>query len=212
MSKPATPCAVCGQPTRAETGVCQRTSGCRTENNRRYTQAKPEAARERQRRRRETNPEAIRRGKARYYETGGREKVLAYQAAHKDEINAWRRAERVKSPEYYRIQDLSRKHGMRPQDWATLYEAQAGLCYLCGSELDMIKSKAIAIDHDHKCCPTNKSCMICRRGLACSGCNLAIGMVHEDPARLRRIADALEVAQLEVERRRETANQIITLF
>lgn len=215
MGDPATrPCAVCGQPTRAETGVCQRTAECRTEHRRRYRQAKPEVERERQRRRRKTSPEAIRREKARHYAAHREQikgRVRAWQTANAAEISARRSEDRVKNPEYYRVQDLRLKHGMRPQDWAALHEAQAGLCYLCGGGLDMARSKAIAVDHDHKCCPASKSCMVCRRGLACSSCNLAIGMVYEDPARLRRMADALEAAQRGVDQRR-TATSRITLF
>src|SRR6266571_430038 len=157
MSKSATPCAVCDQPTRAETGVCQRTAECRTEHRRRYRQAKPEAERERGRRRRQNNPEGVRRAKARHYAAHReqvKERVRTWQTANAAEISARRSDDRVRNPEYYRVQDLRLKHGMRPRDWAALYEAQAGLCYLCGGELDMVKSKAIAVDHDHRCCPT----------------------------------------------------------
>lgn len=38
MNKPATPCAVCGQPTRSPVGVCQRTAECRREYQRLYAQ------------------------------------------------------------------------------------------------------------------------------------------------------------------------------
>jgi hypothetical protein len=50
------------------------------------------------------------------------------------------------------------------------------------------------LDHDHRCCPRGKSCQYCRRGLACPECNQLIGLAHDDPDRLRRIAANLEIA------------------
>lgn len=88
-------------------------------------------------------------------------------------------------------------HGLRPEDWGALWEAQEGLCYLCGGELT---DKAV-VDHDHSCCPQMYSCQVCRRGLAHADCNIAIGHAGDDPAKLRRMADALEAAQAEVAER-----------
>lgn len=40
----------------------------------------------------------------------------------------------------------------------------------------------LVVDHDHGCCPvTNHSCGRCLRGLICSTCNSAIGMLRNDP-------------------------------
>ncbi len=86
---------------------------------------------------------------------------------------------------------MRHKHGMRPEDWATLWDAQQGLCYLCAKEL----VGKVVIDHDHDHCPPGASCPTCRRGLTHHDCNTAIGMAGDDPARLRILADALETAQ-----------------
>jgi hypothetical protein len=87
---------------------------------------------------------------------------------------------------------------MSPADWAALWEAQGGRCYLCGGELAAGNG---CIDHDHSCCPPKRSCAVCRRGLSCRQCNIAIGMASDDPSRLRRMAAALEAAQLMVSER-----------
>ncbi len=90
------------------------------------------------------------------------------------------------------------RHGIRPEDWAAMWDAQQGACYLCGEE--MVAGKAV-IDHDHSHCPPEQSCRTCRRGLACSNCNSAIGLAGDDPDQLRQMAGALEAAQLAVTQR-----------
>ena len=37
------------------------------------------------------------------------------------------------------------------------------------------------VDHDHKCCPGNKSCGKCIRGILCHLCNKGIGLLGDDP-------------------------------
>lgn len=107
-------------------------------------------------------------------------------------------------------------HGMRSADWAALWDAQEGRCYLCGDAMSAEQrlgpgSALVIVDHDHSCCPDWHSCRICRRGLAHSNCNVAIGMANDDPAQLRRMADALEAAQLAVEQRRTKAAEQLAL-
>jgi hypothetical protein len=45
---------------------------------------------------------------------------------------------------------------------------------------------ALYVDHDHE---TGLA-----RGLTCASCNTALGHAHEDPERLRRMADYLELS------------------
>lgn len=101
-------------------------------------------------------------------------------------------------------------HGLRPEDWAALWNAQDGRCYLCGEQL-VDRDRQVHVDHDHSCCPRDHSCQICRRGLACADCNLAIGHLREDAPRLRRMADALEAAQAAVESRKASMNEQLIL-
>ncbi len=94
------------------------------------------------------------------------------------------------------------KHGMDWQElFRALWEAQAGLCYLCQDPLQPDETRAVNLDHDHSCCPLGRSCAKCRRGLACAPCNRLIGHAHDDPDRLRRIADNLEIANAAVRKR-----------
>lgn len=70
------------------------------------------------------------------------------------------------------------------QQWAHGGKA-TGACEICGAP-------ARVQDHNHNCCPRYRSCELCRRGVLCQGCNLAIGHAQEDPLRLRAAADYLE--------------------
>lgn len=88
---------------------------------------------------------------------------------------------------------LRRAHGLTPEDLTALLQSQHGCCYLCGNVLTPNMEK-VHVDHDHRCCPSGKSCTLCRRGLACMKCNLVAGLACDDPDLLRRIANNLEAA------------------
>lgn len=62
------------------------------------------------------------------------------------------------------------------EDYAADVDAAGGRCAICGE----VPDAPLCIDHDHK---TGRV-----RGLLCSRCNLALGLVRDDPATLRRAA------------------------
>jgi hypothetical protein len=180
------------------------------------------ASREHSRAWRARNPEKVReqyertREYQREYQQAWRarnpEKVREIQRRNReknrDKNNEQRRAWRERNPDRereqqraYRAQHPWRQHKQfSAGDYAATWEAQAGRCYLCGEE--MPNPKTVRVDHDYSCCPRNASCPTCRRGLVHHQCNIMIGLAHEDPAQLRRAADALEAAQLAVAQRK----------
>jgi hypothetical protein len=100
------------------------------------------------------------------------------------------------------------RYSMSRRELHALYLEQDGRCYLCGDPLPRDLRKT-AVDHDHSCCPGPDpepgsgyvtSCGRCVRGIACSACNQLIALARDDPDRLRRIADNLEVANRYVDR------------
>lgn len=93
---------------------------------------------------------------------------------------------------------LRYKFGMTREQWVQKFEAQDGLCYLCGEFLDVDSVGKIHVDHDHACCRGERSCGTCVRGLACFNCNVGIAKFGENPERLRRVADNLEMANRRV--------------
>jgi hypothetical protein len=127
---------------------------------------------------------------------------------NRDKNNQMRQAWRAANPDKEREQQRAYRAGHRlrqhaqfsEQDYTAMWQAQDGRCYLCGEE--MTNPKTVRIDHDYSCCPRNASCRVCRRGLAHHQCNIMIGLAGEDPAWLRRAADALEAAQLVVSQRK----------
>ena len=94
------------------------------------------------------------------------------------------------------------KYRMSKQDWHSILDAQNGCCYLCGDQFDMENRKSIHVEHDHSCCGNEKTCGKCVRGLACRSCNQGIGSFKDDPERMRRAANALELAQIRMKARR----------
>ena len=98
-----------------------------------------------------------------------------------------------------------KRHGCDWNDeFARLWQAQDGKCYLCEGPLGPDQADC-HVDHDHSCCPSGRSCEKCRRGLAHPLCNWIVGYAGDDPDRLRRIADNLEAANT---RLRETKDRI----
>ena len=159
------------------------------------------------------NDEA-RRARRRTYYARNRERVKQHSAEwqhnNRETVNRSRQKRyRARSEQEKRALGLWKYHRMRPEEWSTMWEAQQGLCYLCDGELD--PEKAI-VEHDHSCCPRDHSCHICRRGLAHQKCNSMIGLGDDDPDRLRRMADALEVAQAIVKQRKADIGEEIVLF
>jgi Recombination endonuclease VII len=129
------------------------------------------------------NPEAVR---AKRRETSRR-----WRAANPEAARACEKRYKEAHPERYRANrkasSLRRNHGkFFAEDFAAMWEAQEGRCYLCENEL--APGPTTHTDHDHTCCPPGRSCRNCRRGLACHLCNHLLGMARDDPELLLRIA------------------------
>ncbi len=72
-------------------------------------------------------------------------------------------------------------YGLSAGDYQRLYEAQGGLCAICGLTTGAKgASKRLTVDHDHKCCNGPISCGKCVRGLVCAKCNEVLGYYRDD--------------------------------
>lgn len=70
----------------------------------------------------------------------------------------------------------------RQEAWRALGLSDgSGRCAICDKD---VSGKSAHIDHDHRCCPSGKSCKKCVRGLLCQGCNQGLGMFQDDIERM----------------------------
>ena len=77
-------------------------------------------------------------------------------------------------------------YGVKAEQFQELWKRQDGRCAACGDPLEVPY-----IDHDHACCPQQKSCGKCIRGLLCRGCNFGLGAFHDSIVRLQGAIDYL---------------------
>ena len=85
---------------------------------------------------------------------------------------------------------VARTYNLTPEQYQAILDAQGGQCAgKCGATG---RTKKLAVDHDHSCCPGPVSCGRCVRGLLCSRCNRFIGHLRDGVESLRGLADYLE--------------------
>lgn len=86
--------------------------------------------------------------------------------------NASRRGSRRTGAEFS-VESLMLKNARRYGISIERYlEMKSGSCEVCGV------TERLEIDHDHACCPGDKSCGNCIRGVLCWRCNRAEGMLR----------------------------------
>lgn len=67
-----------------------------------------------------------------------------------------------------------KRHNITKEIYDNLLNKYNGKCWIC-KEKD-----ATHIDHNHLCCTGSWSCGKCIRGVLCSNCNTAIGLLNDD--------------------------------
>jgi hypothetical protein len=93
-----------------------------------------------------------------------------------------------------------RRYSLTPDEYDLLLNMQGGRCAGCGKRESLRRGKRtrLSVDHDHKCCPGERSCGKCIRGLLCATCNTTLARVHDSLEVLRRLAAYLEAFEVEV--------------
>lgn len=110
---------------------------------------------------------------------------------HRDFDDVRRRAREYYGRNSHKIGERSklRRYDLTISELEAMRAEQGGLCAACAKVLAHIRNGASRfdsenIDHDHA---TGQI-----RGLLCGACNIVLGMVGDDPARLRALANYLE--------------------
>jgi hypothetical protein len=81
-------------------------------------------------------------------------------------------------------------------DWAWKHMTTHGTCMNPGCNADISGTTwrdgkyktTLHVDHDHTCCAKNTSCGKCVRGLLCAGCNMALGLLRNNPGIISGLA------------------------
>jgi hypothetical protein len=79
-----------------------------------------------------------------------------------------------------------KRHHLSKDQYDEMLDRHDGKCYTCNI------NSATNIDHDHGCCPGNRSCGRCVRGILCNQCNTALGLVKDSKDTLQSLIRYLE--------------------
>lgn len=83
------------------------------------------------------------------------------------------------------------RYGLTIDQYHQMLEDQNYSCRICGLS-ETTYRKRLSVDHDHNCCPTDKSCGKCVRGLLCHHCNMGLGAIKDDKVLLQKMISYLE--------------------
>ena len=91
------------------------------------------------------------------------------------------------SMECRRKEEVFQKYSISSKIYMKLLASQGGVCVACGYPPS--EKGRLHIDHDQACCPVNKSCGKCIRGLLHLECNTVEGMFKGEADRLQKLVD-----------------------
>jgi len=98
-----------------------------------------------------------------------------YYESHRTNVIIRAKKNYERDPEARFFYMIDYKFGCSREQYLTLLQQQNGVCAICSKSPDG-RFKRLAVDHDHK--------TGCVRGLLCSRCNRAIGLLGDDPGML----------------------------
>lgn len=86
---------------------------------------------------------------------------------------------RARNPELYKACQIRYSYNIDLDQYNRLLSKQNGVCGICKSADPGCGRKYLCVDHDHSCCPGEKSCGNCIRGLLCDRCNRGLGQFND---------------------------------
>ena len=106
-----------------------------------------------------------------------------YRQKNADKLREQAREKYAEDPSRQKNASIKYKYKISLEEYTRRLEEQGGVCAICGTDQDSGRGR-FHIDHDHACCPTDKTCGKCLRGILCSLCNTRLG-VWESEWRLK---------------------------
>lgn len=103
----------------------------------------------------------------------------AWRDANREKVRADHKQWRDNNREHLREYGRAKNYGMDPGEYARMMTEQNGQCLTCDSDGKTGRGGILHSDHNHK---TGRM-----RGLLCSDCNRAIGLMKDDPEIVQRI-------------------------
>jgi hypothetical protein len=101
-----------------------------------------------------------------------------WRKANAEHVKKWNKDNYAKNPRRQISATIKYKYGITYEDYERMLAEQGGCCAICGSP-DSGGRGRFHIDHDHSCCPTQKTCGKCVRGLLCHLCNTRLHLIEE---------------------------------
>lgn len=99
-----------------------------------------------------------------------------------------------------------RTHNLTLEQFVAMRDQQKDRCKSCAEPLRLEELRAVHVDHDPKCCPNPRTkqerastdfrtCGKCVRGLLCSSCNRAVGLLERYPHHVEKWMQYLRSAR-----------------
>lgn len=111
-----------------------------------------------------------------------------WNSQNREKVRARNKQYKLDKPDNYRNSKLKTLFGITLEEYKQLYEAQKGRCAICDqpeiTKHQNGKVKALAVDHCHS---SQKV-----RGLLCSKCNIALGLLEDDITRAEKLLQYLK--------------------
>lgn len=121
-------------------------------------------------------------------------------------VERWRRrnVEKVRAygrNQYWKWKDIRprpdnkyKRYGITKEQYDAIFAAQNFSCAICGTTNP--RGHGWVMDHDHTCCNNRESgkynCGRCNRGILCTNCNTALGLIKENIATLEQMKGYLQ--------------------
>jgi hypothetical protein len=100
--------------------------------------------------------------------------------------NAYRALWRTAHPENVRNAHYKQKYGLTCEAVNDFLIKQNNQCAICPLVFSYASRETTpCVDHDHSCCPGQKSCGKCVRGLVCRMCNVLLGAARDNTTTLQ---------------------------